>query len=373
MSLTICPTRTNPGYNGDQMTSKQRVKNTFNRERSDRVPFNYLSNPGIDRNLKDHFGLKADDTEGLRKALDIDIRGINAPYIGPTLHNQMLDRRVDPQWGWRTRYVEHASGSYWDYCDFPLKDADEEQVASWPMPSPDDYDYDSLQDQCSARKPYGLHIGGAGLACVMNTAGFFRSMDQLFIDLAMEDPAGLLLIDRFLAVQLEKTERELSKIGHLIDFVWIGEDLGTQRGQMISMDMFKRLILPRHRPFVELAKVYNLPVMIHTCGSSSWTYDEYISAGVTAFDTLQPEATDMSPEFLTQHFGDRASFHGCISTTNELAFGSAADVEQHVKHTLDIMMPFRGYFLSPAHQIQDNSPVENVLAMYQTGKQFGVY
>ena len=81
----------------------------------------------------------------------------------------------------------------------------------------------------------------------------------------------------------------------------------------------------------------------------------------------------MSPEYLVSHFGDRASFHGGISTTNELAFGTVADVERHVRHTLEVMMPYRGYFLSPAHQIQDNSPVDNVLAMYSTGEKLGAY
>jgi len=134
---------------------------------------------------------------------------------------------------------------------------------------------------------------------------------------------------------------------------------------MISMDMFQRHILPRQKPFIELAKSYNLPVMIHTCGSSSWSYEEYIKAGITAFDTLQPECYNMNPEYLTEHFGTRASFHGGISTTNELSFGSVEDVENQVKHTLDIMMPYKGYFLSPAHSIQDNSPLDNVLAMYE--------
>lgn len=355
------------------MTSKQRVLSALHREKSDRVPFNYMSNPGIDEQLKDHFGLRSDDHEGLRKKLGIDFRPIGAGYTGPRLHDEIAERKVDPCWGWHTRYVEHAAGGYWDFCDFPLKHADEEQVANWPMPSPDDYDYEGLADQCRLREGYGLHVGNPGLACIMNTAGFFRSMDQLFIDLALEEPAGMLLIDRFLAIQLEKVERELNEIGDRVDFMWIGEDLGTQRSPMISMEMFKNLILPRHKPFIDLARSYDLPVMIHTCGSSSWTYDEYINAGVTVFDTLQPEAADMSPAYLADHFGDRASFHGCISTTNELSFGSVQDVENQVKHTLEVMMPHGGYMLSPAHQIQDNSPVENVLAMYEAGEKYGVY
>ena len=81
----------------------------------------------------------------------------------------------------------------------------------------------------------------------------------------------------------------------------------------------------------------------------------------------------MNPEYLVEHFGTRASFHGGISTTNELSFGSVEDVENQVKHTLNVMMPYKGYFLSPAHSIQDNSPLENVLAMYEAGRKYGQY
>jgi hypothetical protein len=67
------------------MTSKERVKSTLYREKTDRVPFNYFSNPGIDQQLKNHFGLKKDDDEELRQILEIDIRSIGAPYKGPRL------------------------------------------------------------------------------------------------------------------------------------------------------------------------------------------------------------------------------------------------------------------------------------------------
>ncbi|MCK5156971.1 MAG: hypothetical protein KAQ69_11110 [Spirochaetales bacterium] len=355
------------------MNSRGRVKNALYREKHDRVPVNYFSNPGIDRKLKAHFGLNQTDDEGLRQALGVDIRSVRAPYIGPRLHQELPERKIDPQWGWHTRWVEHSAGGYWDFCDFPLKSAAEEIVAEWPMPSPDDFDYDTLTSICKKYNNYGMHLGGAGLACIMNTAGFFRGMDQMFIDLATDDPAGLLLIDRFLRIQLEKTERELEKTREFIEFVWIGEDLGTQDSPMISMDMFKKHILPRQLPFIELAGSHNLPVMIHTCGSSSWAYEEYLSAGVTIFDTLQPEAHNMSPEYLIGHFGKRASFHGGISTTNQLSFGSVDDVVEHVKHVLEVMKPEQGYFLAPAHQIQDSSPLENVLAMYETGAKFGGY
>ena len=117
-------------------------------------------------------------------------------------------------------------------------DADEETVAAWPMPSPDDFDYSGSREACAAQREYAVHCGGAGLACIMNTAGFLRGMEQAFVDLALDEPAGLLLIDRMLAIQLEITRRELEAAHGGIDFMWIGEDLGTQRGPLISMDDF---------------------------------------------------------------------------------------------------------------------------------------
>jgi len=68
---------------------------------------------------------------------------------------------------------------------------------------------------------------------------------------------------------------------------------------------------------------------------------------------------------LKDHFGGRLSFHGCISTAGSLAYGTREEVIEDVKKTLSIMMPGGGYRFSPTHQIQDNSPVENVIARYQ--------
>jgi len=355
------------------MTSKQRVLTTFARQEPDRVPINYSSNPGIDGRLKAHFGLKSTDDGGLRRALGVDFRGVAAPYQGPRLHPERPNRQVEAKWGWVTRYVEHESGAYWDYCDFPLRDADIETVARWPMPSPDHFEYSRVQAACLKNAEYAVHIGGPGLACIMNTAGFLMSMEQVFIGLATDDPACLLLIDRMLAVQVEVARRELEAAKGGVDFMWIGEDLGTQRGPLISVELFRRHIKPRHRPFFELARSFNIPVMIHTCGSSSWAYDDYIELGLTAADTLQPEAKDMAPEYLKARYGDRLAFHGCISTAGPVAYGSVEDVRAYCRRTLEIMMPGGGYCFAPTHQLQDNSPTENVLAMYETAQRFGRY
>ncbi len=355
------------------MTSKERVRLTMAHQIPDRVPINYLANPGIDSRLKKALGISAGDSEGLRQKLGVDFRGIGAPYIGKPLHPPRENRTVDPEMGFVLRWVEHESGGYNDYCDFPLAEADYDQIAAWPLPSPDDYDYSHLEESCLRYKDYALYIGGPGLACVMNTAGFLRGMEEMFIDLITDNEAGLLLIDRFLKVQLGVSERILDKVGKHIDFMWIGEDLGTQHTPLISMEILQKHLLPRQKPFFDLAKSHNLSVMMHTCGSSSWAYPEYIKLGLDGVDTLQPEAAFMSPEYLKKTFGDKLFFHGCISTAGPVAYGSAEDTVKDVRNTLEIMMPGGGYCLSPTHDLQDNSPVENVIAMYEAAHKYGRY
>ena len=356
----------------DGMTPKERVLAALACREPDRVPINFKSNPGISGRLLAHFGLAENDGEGLRRRLGVDFRGVWPAYVGPKLHEDLPGVNVD-RWGIRRRWVEHDTGGYWDYCDFPLRDADVDAVAAWPQPSPDDFDYADLRRRCETHKDFAVHVGGAGLGCIINTAGFLRGMEQVFVDLITDDPAGLLLIDRRLDIEYEMARRSIEAADRLVDFMWMGEDLGTQDGPIIGMDLFRRHIRPRHQRFFDLAKQHGLPVMLHTCGSSSWAYEDYIEMGLAGVDTLQPEAKDMSPAYLKERFGGRLAFHGCISTAGPVARGGVEDVVRNVRETLEIMMPGGGYCLAPTHSLQDDSPTENVLAMYQAAREYGRY
>ena len=81
----------------------------------------------------------------------------------------------------------------------------------------------------------------------------------------------------------------------------------------------------------------------------------------------------MAPAYLKQRFGRKLAFHGCISTAGPVASGTAADVVRTVRETLAVMMPGGGYALAPTHQLQDNSPTANVVAMYEAARTFGTY
>lgn len=353
------------------MTSRERVLAAFAHTEPDRVPVNYLGNPGITARLLQHFGLADTDFEGLLQALQVDFRSVGAAYVGPPLHEQVPDRNVDI-WGIHRRYIEHPSGGYWDYCDFPLREATVEQVAEWPMPSPDDYDVTGVAAACKHYEPYALN-GSGGFGDIINGNGMLRGMEQTLVDLITDDPAGLLLADRRMAIQLEVTARILEAAQGRVDFIWIGEDLGTQIAPIISPAVFRKHIRPRFQPFCDLAKAHGAYVMMHCCGSSSWAFEDFIEMGIHVVDTLQPEAKDMSPRHLKDTYGGRLAFHGAVSTAGPLAYGTADEAIADVRQTLEIMMPGGGYCLAPTHQIQDNTPTENVLAMYETARTHGAY
>ena len=356
------------------MTSKERVKAALNHEEPDRVPSGYASaNADIDRRMKSHFNLAADDNDGLMAALQIDTRGVGAAYTGPCIHPEVDGLQVNPLWGIHTRWIENESGGYWDYCDFPLKDATLEVVEAWPMPSVDDFDYAGIPLMCEKYKDYFVIYGHAGVCDIINTTGMLRTMQQVLIDLALEDAAGLRIFERKCATELGMMERVLESAKGGIDMIWIGEDLGTQTGPLISLEMYRKLLRPQHQKFIDLAKSFNVPVMIHSCGSSSWAFDDFIDMGITVVDTLQPEAAKMSPTYLKETYGDKLCFHGCISTAGPMAYGTVQETIDSVKETLEVMKPGGGYILSPTHLIQDNSPTENVVAVYETVLKHGKY
>jgi uroporphyrinogen-III decarboxylase len=113
--------------------------------------------------------------------------------------------------------------------------------------------------------------------------------------------------------------------------------------------------------------------MIHSCGSSSWAFEDFIEMGIAAVDTLQPEAKNMSPAYLKQKYGGRLAFHGCISTAGPVAYGTPEETVDYCRGILEIMKLGGGYCFAPTHQLQDNSPTENVVAMYRTALLHGAY
>jgi len=361
------------------MTSKERVRKTLLHEKTDRVPINFYANPTIQRKLCEVCGIP-DNQESVLQYFGVDSRQLFPDpaeiYRGRSLFRQIPGLSVDPVYGFHSRWIENEFGGYQDFCEFPLKDASSDTIAAFPVPDPEDFDFGSTDMLLKRYKDKAIYIGSPGFCDIINSTGRVMGMEDTLVNMAFEDEATIRYIKRkvqFEVGYLERIFEEVKKAGEVVDLLWIGEDLGTQIAPIISMELFRKVIKPMIKLYIDLADSYRAPVMVHTCGSSSWAYEDFIEMGVRAVDTLQPESANMSPNYLVDEFGGRLSFHGCISTAGALSQGSAEEVEEECRRTLEIMMPAGGYHFAPTHLIQDNTPVENIIAMYDSVYKYGFY
>ena len=279
----------------ESMSAKERVRRTFAYEKTDRVPIGIDLNPVIRKNLFHALGISENNGSEMLDALGVDTRAIGAPYTGKPLFKVPENRAVDQMEGCIMRWVEHASGGYWDFCDFPLKDATDEMFDNFPVPNPDDFDY-SVPKEVVKRYDgkYALFIGSPSVPDILNSNGRIMGVEDVLCNLIMENEAALRFIKRRADFQLKHMERILEQVAPDLDYIWLGEDLGTQIGPMISLDLYRDTLKPIHKQFADLANSYNLPTLMHTCGSSSWAYEDFIEIGIKGVDTLQPEAANMS-------------------------------------------------------------------------------
>jgi uroporphyrinogen decarboxylase len=99
-----------------------------------------------------------------------------------------------------------------------------------------------------------------------------------------------------------------------------------------------------------------------------------IEIGLDALQSLQPDARGMEPGRLKHDFGDRIVLNGCIDTHHLLIKGTPDLVRQRTREILEIMKPGGGYVASPSHDyLLPETPVENVLALYETIREYGRY
>ena len=118
-----------------RMIGKRRVERALVMERADRVPIDYLANPTIHTKLAARLGVSAEG-DCVSDALGVDFKEFAPRYVGPPLFSQRENRRVAPLLGSVARWVPNNSGGYWDYCDFPLVDTDDERLSAGPSLTP---------------------------------------------------------------------------------------------------------------------------------------------------------------------------------------------------------------------------------------------
>ena len=174
---------------------------------------------------------------------------------------------------------------------------------------------------------------------------------------------------------IEKTRQLAEAVGPCAQIFAIYQDYGTQSGEMISPDTFQRLVAPHYQAlFGWIHQNTDWKVLFHSCGSIYRLIPHLINMGVDILNPVQSNTANMDPRKLKAEFGDRLVFWGGgVETQSVLPFGTEADVRRQVWERISIFGPGGGFVFAPTQDIQADVPLENLIAMYEAAREYGVY
>ena len=187
-----------------------------------------------------------------------------------------------------------------------------------------------------------------------------RGLERLMMDF-VEHPA--FVHDLLAAITDYNLAQIREALQYDIDALYFGDDWGQQHGLQMGPTTWREFILPELRRMYGVVRDAGRFVMIHSCGDVDELFDDLIDAGVNCFNPFQPEVMDVH-SLLPQYRG-RLAFHGGLSTQRTLPFGTVDDVRDETQRLLDLGRE-GSYVFAPAHDVEGDVPLENMLAAIET-------
>jgi uroporphyrinogen decarboxylase len=278
--------------------------------------------------------------------------------------------------GWR---MPRDGGLYFDMYDSPLRNLSTlDEVARYPWPDPAAPErFVGLAGEAKAiheqeGRAVALTAMSAGL---FETAAYLMGFESFYVALLREPQVVGALLDKILESKLVYWDRVLRECGEYVDVVCEDDDLAGQSGPLISPGMYRRMIKPRHRELFSLIKKRcSAPIWFHCCGAVRELLPDLIDVGVEVLNPIQVSATGMDTSELKKEYGkDLAFWGGGVDTQRVLAMGTQEQVRQEVRRRITDLMPGGGWIFATVHNIQADVPPENIIAMWETLREYGSY
>jgi uroporphyrinogen decarboxylase len=387
------------GRRASELSSRERVRLALQHREADRVPIDldgwatYFTEPAY-RSLQEHLGMRAEAPvndwflvngvpEELLLRFGVDFRRVALKAPEGFRSRTYADGSWDDEWGVRKRRVAHRSvrsgrtAYYAEMIDPPLAQATVDDLEDYLWPDPADPGrYRGLREE--AEHLY-RHSGHALVASAIGVGPFeqaqaLRGTQAFLMDLLIDPEFARLLLEKIVGVEEAILSRYLEIVGPYVEMVETSDDLGTQSGPLIAPALYREMLQPLHsRLNAAIRKRTEAKIFLHCCGSISAFLEDLVEAGVQVINPVQPRARDMDSTRLKARFGRRVSFHGGVDEQLVLPYGSVEEVQREVRRRIAAFAPGGGYVLAPAHNIQDDVPPKNVVAMLEAALRYGRY
>ena len=357
------------------MTPYKRVRTTFSHQTPDRVPLDFYASGAVIELLYNYFGINSEME--LLKILKIDKRRVAPKYIGPPLKSfEDGSHEIVVSGGPHWKKIDDAG--YTESCvHFPWADVetpeDLNERTGW-NGKIEWWDFSKVKEELDAFERVdeywiAAHGDPSGLQHLCMWAG-----DENFYSiLASDEDLAFAMIEQHNKYRLEYALKVLEAGDGRIHELMGGGDYGAQEGLLISKNMFNQYFRPLYLKFYsEIKKNFDVEIFFHCCGSVVDLIPDLIELGVTILDPIQTSARGMDLHMLKNNFGDKLNFHGGIDIQGFLPKATEEEVRSEVRKVISILGKNGGYMLAPGHAIQNDTPLNNILVMYDEAAKFDV-
>jgi uroporphyrinogen decarboxylase len=381
------------------MNSRERVKLALNHKEADHVPLD-IAGTGVSQihataytNLRNYLNLSAHKPNiifvaeqlaefetDIAECLETDFVFV-LPQAPSTYKLVFRDEGAyeayTDEWGigWKK---PNKGGFYYDMYHHPLATAETlADFKAYQFPDPlDNQRYQNLRPEIEAAVERGKAVVLAGPgAGILETYTWLRGFEQFYIDLALNHEFVAYMLDRLVEFKQAYWERVLADLGDMVVVACEHDDLAGQKALLFSPETYRTLIKPRHQKLFQFIKA-QAPVKLfyHTDGAVRSLIPDLIEIGADILNPVQFTAANMDLKELKQEFGEDLVFWGGgVDTQGVLGTGSPAEVKEDVKRNIEALAPNGGFVFATVHDIQANVPPENIMAMWDAWKEYGLY
>ncbi len=203
-----------------------------------------------------------------------------------------------------------------------------------------------------------------------------RDIEEWYVSTVKRKDYVLKVFERQCEVGLANLERVYRAVGDRVAVVFVtGTDFGTQSGPFMSVKTYRHMYFPFQKAICDWIHRHTAwKTFMHSCGSNLPLIPSFIEAGIDILNPVQWTAVNMDAQMLKDRFGDRLVFWGGgVNCQQTLPFGTPDDVRREVQEHVRIFGRGGGFVFNTVHNVQPQTPVENVLAMYEAFRQYATY
>lgn len=150
-----------------------------------------------------------------------------------------------------------------------------------------------------------------------------------------------------------------------VDGIFFSDDWGSQKELLINPEDWRKYYKPAYKKMFDRVRAGGAHVWMHLCGNITAILPDLIDIGLNVLNPVQPQAMDVNK--LSREYGGKVCFYGGVDVQNTLIKGTPEDVKREIHNLVDLFGKFNGgYIGDTSHSIMPETPLDNVIALYET-------